>query len=540
MKSSASKSSRHSEKVKDYNSHSFSTVGTSSSEKSTKSRKKQDTLYSEIDITNARHDLMSLGIEIDENLIQRLQSLGIEKIFSSATQTAELLKSRRSVPDGVVPEISYRNVNEDSDKNQSRPWQSQSLTFQVDIQRIMTILQQIGDAQGKIDPSTRNAIEKGVQQFRIRYSRAPDRFVRCMLGLPYSKTIAGNDDIQRLILKTRYVSEKTFLEMIRRLSNEMTPSQIASMFDLLAEDKSFGENKTRIVDLWLFLTLLKTASDESRRSYDCKTSKLASDVEFWYKHNNDGRNFLDDSKARVPLHKDLLLLHKKTSDLETIAHMRYLHDSSMNKDFKNRDSVASLLGVRENIPAGVVNHGRGVTGTFTTEETNMCTVPSALHSPIRYKTTDIKMRKDPEYKKDWSFLNSNDMSDRHVASINGIGVAAALGGQVHVLSSHEPRDFRISSHILQRENSNKTTVAFAMGCGREDVRGRMHVHVPGIVPVPLTVSTGAFGGGKAQSKVQYAHYNTSVGSYSEEYKGEDTVFGKSLASFLQNKISGDC
>ena len=82
-------------------------------------------------------------------------------------------------------------------------------------------------------------------------------------------------------MKTRFVLHNTFSEMILRLHKQAAPDVIAVLFTLLAEETEINGLMTKVIDIKAFLMMLKIANDDTRRSFDDKTSKVANEVEFW-------------------------------------------------------------------------------------------------------------------------------------------------------------------------------------------------------------------------------------------------------------------
>lgn len=486
-----------------------------------------------IDPSDVKSDLMALGIDVDEGLIKRMQSLGMDKLFNSTNKTADLVKSRQKVPPGVAPEITFRH-NEEAEKPEvasstMRPWDS--LTFEVDIQKLSIILRELASSQSSIDPNIRVAVDSMIKSFSIQYTRSPNRFVRNLLGLPYDKS-KEKEDVQGLILKSRFATELEFGEMIQRLKNDTSPEQIDTLFQLLYETKEFGGNKSAVVDLWLFLSLLKACSSEGRRSFDSKTSKVATDVEFWYKQNNlklhsrvydilhNGGGTPEESVSNLsnnvssPSRSSMGTLRKERTCMRGSDACELLKPQPIPRQIQDhqnriagRDSVAKLLGSDEVKSKAELCQGRCVVGEFD-KLTNMDSCvkftfddpapprkkaePLASPAPstpqeafaLSQGAKNHRFKNPPDRINDWSTIFA--FPDRHASTLEGVGVAAALcadsqgnygqckqlsklvehnsSSRKQILVSNLPqKNFRGTSHCLEREELNKTRVADAMG-----------------------------------------------------------------------------
>ena len=91
-------------------------------------------------------------------------------------------------------------------------------------------------------------------------------------------------------MKTRFVLHSAFSEMILRLHKQAAPDVIAVLFTLLAEETEINGLLTKLIDIKAFLLMLKIANDDTRRSFDDKTSQVAHEVEFWNQSRRDAPN----------------------------------------------------------------------------------------------------------------------------------------------------------------------------------------------------------------------------------------------------------
>lgn len=358
------------------------------------------------EFNKAKGDLLSLGIDLDDDLIQRLQTnLGIERIFSVARKAATLMKDKPHSGTGGTPNIIYRNVsaNHSTHGASLSPFKNM---IHMDNKMSESILKDLSNRNSAVEPQHRPAVDKLLESFGVQYARSPDRFVSRMLGRKYKSTDKSDaHSISKLVLKARYVSEEDFATMITRVDGAVTPVLCRSLFHLLCEEKSFALNKKRaVVDLWGFFTLLKTASEQSRRSFDSKTSKIASDVEFWKSKNPSGNSAVS---GPTPHHRtgkiDLSTWLNGSGNAEDLLtaenNMRFnpdankgasdvqarlaSHKAQVTAQMHSHFSVAELLGTKEYKHLNDCTHGRQIMGNFAHEFENKCDVASALHSPLR-------------------------------------------------------------------------------------------------------------------------------------------------------------
>lgn len=350
------------------------------------------------ELNKAKTDLLSIGIDLDDDLIQRLQSnLGIERIFSVARKAATLMKDKPSA--GSNPNIIYRNVAASSHENGSslNPFQSMVHT---DNKFSMSILKDLNNRSSAVEPQHRPAVDKLLESFGVMYARSPDRFVARMFGKKYKSTDKSDaNSMSKLVLKARYVSQEDFTTMITRVDSTVNATLARSLFLLLSEDKSFALNKKRaVVDLWGFFTLLKTASEQSRRSFDSKTSLLASDVEFWKKKNPPNRSTTPGGKqvsnmdytswldASPSVSEDLRTAENNRRfnfDANTAAGEAGQTHRTGQRGARASLSVAELIGNTKFQSLNDQTHGRQVMGNFQIEFQNRCDVATALHSPLK-------------------------------------------------------------------------------------------------------------------------------------------------------------
>lgn len=350
------------------------------------------------EFNKAKTDLLSIGIDLDDDLITRLQTnLGIERIFSVARKAATLMKDKPSV--GGTPNIIYRNVAANTTTNGASLSPFQNMVH-MDSKHSSSILKDLNNRSSVVEPQHRPAVDKLLESFGVMYARSADRFVARMFGKKYKSTDKSDANaMSKLVLKARYVSQEDFTVMIKRVDPAISPVLAKSVFLLLSEDKSFALNKKRaVVDLWGFFTLLKTAAEQSRRSFDSKTSLLASDVEFWKGKNPPNRQSTSGGK---PSATDFTCWLDSTvgasEDLRTAENNRrfnFAANSSVGehggqthrtgqRTLAAPPSVAELIGNTQFHHVNDTSHGRQVMGNLLHEFENKCDVAQALHSPLK-------------------------------------------------------------------------------------------------------------------------------------------------------------
>lgn len=470
-------------------------------------------------VRQAKEDLLRLGIELDDELITRLQNnLGIDKIFEVAHQAATILAPQPSLDLAANnQEISFRHVSANGhgkvgfSLDTRQPVHASLQPFVSDLialnpKHSIQILKQLDNRADEIEPQYRPLLDHLIQSFRLQYARAPCRFIGRLLGRKWNSATDKTQEeslITRWVLKTRYVTKQDFTTMIQRVAPKAKPEVIQTMFVLLREEKQFGNpQKHAIVDLWAFLTLLKTASEESRRSFDGAKSKLANEVEFWRETNTGGVRAIyggsptttgedmmtttnDDHyhpasgthprtglPPQPPIEEGWRLFENIESE-----NIRHVHDtsqpishgkkmpkgvtsSSSSSSGKGPASVATLLGQPHYRHLAETSSGRAVLGRFHNEVTNTCDIPSALNSPPQ-----LQRRPRPS-----TAHLPHDLLQREEALPippaqyvhDSRNVAYLLNNREYItqtMAVERPP----AANILQREMLNNTSVAYALG-----------------------------------------------------------------------------
>lgn len=206
-----------------------------------------------------------------------------------------------------------------------------------------------------------------------------------------------------IVLKSRYVNQKDFSEIIKRLNSRASDLHIEYMFDVIGTHKEIGGKEYFLLDLWAFLDLLKHAVEDNRRSFDFKTSKIANDVEFW----NQKRAKTPNQPNRVSKSVEFApapaapAAASTASDVPTLLggtsaatrassrprrQRESTEDASRPSSLSTRDTFAEVLGVPHRPHTGEHKSGRCVKGAFARDVAVAFSVPEALSSPVRPKS----------------------------------------------------------------------------------------------------------------------------------------------------------
>lgn len=217
-------------------------------------------------------------------------------------------------------------------------------------------MRDLHDRESALEPHTRAALDKILRSLRLSYSRSPDLFLSCLFGCPKD---AKKNDNERLLLKTRYVDEEFFKEAMKRLISQPTAQSLQDFSTLLEEKKRFGNVPKKVIDLWLLLSLLK-AEDQSRRSYDLKTTKPAHEVEFWNMKrastpngatNSPVRSLSASSTGRLSSKGALKAIHTIEKDSDPIPVVRPIYSTHKNATTKVRRIIKRTHTSKKNVSA---------------------------------------------------------------------------------------------------------------------------------------------------------------------------------------------
>jgi hypothetical protein len=127
-------------------------------------------------------------------------------------------------------------------------------------------------------------------------------------------------------MKTRFVSNVKFLEIVKRLFPRGTNRQIESLFNKLYQRIDFGGSERNVVDLKDLFFLLEIADGDSRRAFEDKTSVISTGIEFWNQQESSGSlpfsPIRPPTKQRIISSKGLLYEENYSSHLSVACLLR--------------------------------------------------------------------------------------------------------------------------------------------------------------------------------------------------------------------------
>lgn len=136
----------------------------------------------EFDIYAVKEDLLALGIDIDYEVIGRMQKLGLSQTWANASKAAKSVKKRN--PFGM-PAVVYKSSDDQrmsTTQVHTAAKERQIEWSEVDAHRIFLVFQRISDPHGNIPFSTRNGVLTLLQSFKIQYARSSTKFIEKMLN----------------------------------------------------------------------------------------------------------------------------------------------------------------------------------------------------------------------------------------------------------------------------------------------------------------------------------------------------------------------
>jgi hypothetical protein len=439
--------------------------------------------------SSTARDLRSLGIDVDSAVIERLQALGLHKAWAVASQAAISLKERHAQSGSDTPDrledkctspIKYQNrmiTKEESAQKTPLDVPPESECMAVDRVRVACIHANLNNRESPIPPHTRGEVLRLLKLFKAGYGRAPDLFIQQMMGRRSKKEPL---EAKQLVMKTRYVDLRAFSEIMTRLSSKVTNDQISCMFNVIGEKKTFGgQEGVFILDLWVFLALLKHAEEETRRSFDYKTSRISSDVEFWNNQNkNENVGPANDNRRRRSPKKER---PQTANDINQCSNKKRSAKSGVG-------SVAEAFGSPVRVDAAREAQGKFVHGCFSMERAALGTsVSDSLHAPYRPKGSPKKGTRRPYdsavFGDDYIPLGRYKIQDDFRSSTigvlmtEGVGVSKAIYGR-SLSPGKADRDRGRAARgggrstsmgsLLRNEVARATTVAEALGSSRLD------------------------------------------------------------------------
>jgi hypothetical protein len=162
-------------------------------------------LGSERKVSNTEKDLLALGIRVDNDVMERLQCLGLYKAWEVASQAARTMKERD--PERTFskyPTVVYSGTPTLQTKSKPAPvgvggvpivqhdWLS------VDLFKVNKVILDLGNSESSIAPHIRGDVNRIIQHLRVNYGRSPDKFIQQMLGRKSNKVSSSIKYIYQL------------------------------------------------------------------------------------------------------------------------------------------------------------------------------------------------------------------------------------------------------------------------------------------------------------------------------------------------------
>jgi hypothetical protein len=145
-------------------------------------KSKKSLVSSESQSSELKENLLALGIDIDLNLIERLQKLGLSSTLQSTSRAAESIRSRN--PYGMSSAILYQNIEDPTEYLFQEKREVELEWRPIDRQRIFQIVSLIYQSA---DQDHSKLIIELIHALRLQYIRSPDRFVDRILASKKTK-----------------------------------------------------------------------------------------------------------------------------------------------------------------------------------------------------------------------------------------------------------------------------------------------------------------------------------------------------------------
>lgn len=256
------------------------------------------------DVISPKKDaFMTLGIDIDQKLIDRLENLGQGPMFTGLSNVADLLRSRQQDDSAVSSSsIIFRAPSEDNDREDlygslgplvigdesfdfSRSLlsildlgdrgHSGALTEHMNVadiikqsEAILRDLQDVESQTNSTEPQNRPRLKALIRKLNEHYHRRPREFVRLLLGPSSSSRFVGHLDFNDVLQSIMH-------------PHRVPQEEISALFTLIAEWKSFEGYQDQVVDLCRFLSVLKSSGIQERRSFEKNTSRDGVNTCYW-------------------------------------------------------------------------------------------------------------------------------------------------------------------------------------------------------------------------------------------------------------------
>jgi hypothetical protein len=124
-----------------------------------------------------KDNLLTLGIDVDLHLIQRLQKLGLNSTLQSTSRAADSVRSRN--PYGMSSAIIYQNIEDPTEYIHQEKKEVELEWHPIDTHRVWHIVSEIYRFE---DQEESKSIIELIEHLRLQYIRSPDRFIERILG----------------------------------------------------------------------------------------------------------------------------------------------------------------------------------------------------------------------------------------------------------------------------------------------------------------------------------------------------------------------
>jgi hypothetical protein len=131
-------------------------------------------MQEELAMKHIRDDLLALGVDVDSDVIERMQNLGLNSSWSTASRAASSLRKRN--PHGVPSSVAYQNIQNSKDNVRCEQKESEQEWNSVDSARVHRVLHSLHDQSSTMKRGIRISVLKMVKIFRTQYLRSPGIF----------------------------------------------------------------------------------------------------------------------------------------------------------------------------------------------------------------------------------------------------------------------------------------------------------------------------------------------------------------------------
>lgn len=142
------------------------------------------------EIFAVKDDLLALGIDVDYDVIGRMQKLGLNQTWTTASKAANSMRKRN--PFGIPSTVLYKNHGDDKAIHPSNFKVDNEFVLEwseIDMLRINGIQQKILSEDNYTPACTKISVQNLLQIFRIQYARSSEKFIENMLNQKNKKVL---------------------------------------------------------------------------------------------------------------------------------------------------------------------------------------------------------------------------------------------------------------------------------------------------------------------------------------------------------------